>query len=180
MLLIDGLDADDAPKQVHPAKAKGLASKKGFEWDSLHLLGRAEIISTAMGEPCHWEQVLRPTPRFWIRKGVSSGSRWIFRNEKRWCQRAWASSICLLLPSRVPGKGTRLGFVESIGTRRVDQRGPLCHGERRRMGHIKKQTEATKACARKFARSAGRDWDSMWTLTQESYRDEAGTICQKC
>jgi len=53
MLLIDGLDADDAPKQVHPAKAKGLASKKGFEWDSLHLLGRAEIISTAMGEPCH-------------------------------------------------------------------------------------------------------------------------------
>jgi len=28
--------------------------------------------------------------------------------------------------------------------------------------------------------SEGRDWDSMWTLNQESYRDEAETVCHNC
>ena len=45
MLLIDGLDADDAPKQVHPAKAKVLASKRGVKWEKLDLSGQAEIVS---------------------------------------------------------------------------------------------------------------------------------------
>jgi len=30
--------------------------------------------------------------RFWLWRGVSSGSCWILRGEQRWCQRPWASS----------------------------------------------------------------------------------------
>jgi len=47
-------------------------------------------------------------------------------------------------------------------------------------GQLKKQTEATEACARKIAQSEGRDWGSMLTLTQESYCDEAETVCHNC
>jgi len=45
---------------------------------------------------------------------------------------------------------------------------------------LRKQTEATEACARKIAQSEGKDWGSMWLLTQESYRDEAETVCKNC
>ena len=45
---------------------------------------------------------------------------------------------------------------------------------------LKQGNEATEACARKIANSEGKDWDSMWTLTQESYRDEAETVCHNC
>ena len=47
-------------------------------------------------------------------------------------------------------------------------------------GISKKRTEATEACARKFEQSEGEDWGSVWSLTQESYRDEAETVCHNC
>jgi len=31
---------------------------------------------------------------------------------------------------------------------------------------LRKRTEATEACAQKIAQSAGKDWGSMWLLTQ--------------
>ena len=73
------------------------------------------------------------------------------------------------------GKGTRLGFEVSIGIKRFDQRG--CSA-----GQNNKWTKTAEACARKIARSEGKDWDSMWTLTQDSssYRDEAETVCHSC
>jgi len=54
------------------------------------------------------------------------------------------------------------------------------HSERAHMGHMKQRTEATEACARKIVQSGGRDWDSIWTLTQESCHDETETVCQNC
>jgi len=45
---------------------------------------------------------------------------------------------------------------------------------------LRKRTEATETCARKIAHSEGKDWVSLWTLTQESYRDEAETVCHNC
>jgi len=49
-------------------------------------------------------------------------------------------------------------------------------------GTINNRTKATEACAQKIAHSKGRDWDSMWTLTQEFYRngDEVETGCHNC
>ena len=53
--------------------------------------------------------------------------------------------------------------------------------------HIRKYTlrrishaSALEACARRIAHFEGKDWGSLWTLTQESYRDEAETVCQNC
>jgi len=40
--------------------------------------------------------------------------------------------------------------------------------------------EAIEACAFKIAHPEGRDWSSLWTLTQESYRDEVETVCHNC
>jgi len=54
------------------------------------------------------------------------------------------------------------------------------HSERSLQGYSMKRTEATEACALKIAQSEGKDWGSMWTLTQESYRDEAETVCHNC
>ena len=68
------------------------------------------------------------------------------------------------------------------------------HSERSERGCLNKRTKVTEACAQKIAQSKGKDWDSMWmqikelgrgklfvgTLTQESYRDEAETVCHKC
>jgi len=48
------------------------------------------------------------------------------------------------------------------------------------MGLLKKRTEATEVYARKTSQSEGKDWDSIWTLTQESYRGEAETVGQNC
>ena len=45
---------------------------------------------------------------------------------------------------------------------------------------LKKWTKETEACARTIAQSEGKDWGSMWTLTQESCRDEAETVCRNC
>jgi len=41
-------------------------------------------------------------------------------------------------------------------------------GEMKQQGRLKQQTqaEAIEACARKIARSEGKDWGSMWLLTQ--------------
>ena len=50
----------------------------------------------------------------------------------------------------------------------------------KQQGRMKKRTEAIEACARKIGQSEGKDWDSMWLLTQESYRDEEETVCQNC
>ena len=54
------------------------------------------------------------------------------------------------------------------------------HSERTLRGQLKKWTEGTEACAQKITQSEGKDSDSMWTLTQESYRDEAKTVCHNC
>ena len=48
------------------------------------------------------------------------------------------------------------------------------------LGKAKQRTEAIEACAQKISHSEGKDWDSLWTLTQESYRDEAETVCHNC
>ena len=48
------------------------------------------------------------------------------------------------------------------------------------MGRLKKRTKATEACAWKIAQSGGNDWDFKWTLTQETYHDEAETVCHNC
>ena len=45
---------------------------------------------------------------------------------------------------------------------------------------LRRRTEATEACARKIAQSEGKEWASMWLLTQKSYRDEVETVCQNC
>jgi len=52
--------------------------------------------------------------------------------------------------------------------------------ERTLRGKLNKRNEATEACARKNAQSEWKNWGSMWTLTQESYRDEAETVCHNC
>jgi len=49
-----------------------------------------------------------------------------------------------------------------------------------RLGKAKQRTEAIEACDLKIAHSEGQDWGSLWTLTQESYRDEAETVCHNC
>jgi len=53
-------------------------------------------------------------------------------------------------------------------------------GAASRLGTAKKRTEGIEACAQKIAHSEGKNWGSLWTLTQESYRDEAETVCQNC
>ena len=105
------------------------------------------------------------------------------------------------------GKGGLVGVVGSFRTKRygVSSRGAarfvcfqrgldlelLCpsaregliskaYRERSRNSLLQKRTEATEACARKIAQSEGKDQGSMWTPTQESYPDEAETVCHSC
>jgi len=54
------------------------------------------------------------------------------------------------------------------------------HNEQTHIGRTKQRTEATEARAQKIAMSEGKDWGSTWTLTQESYRDEAKTVYHNC
>jgi len=75
------------------------------------------------------------------------------------------------------GKGSRLGFVESIGTKRIEQRGPQWEETQQSTP----ETDWSNWClCPENGTVRGQRWGSMWTLTQESYHDEAETVCHNC
>mmetsp|Transcript_80135 Transcript_80135/g.117415 ORF Transcript_80135/g.117415 Transcript_80135/m.117415 type:complete len:226 (-) Transcript_80135:682-1359(-) len=125
--------------------AKALALKRGIEWGSLDLAGRAKMVSAAMSELGHLG--------------------------------AEAHTKALALT-----RGVEWGSLDQAGRKEMTS---AAMSELKLVSKLRKRTEATEACARKIAQSEGKDWGSMWLLTQvsassRSYRDEAETVCQKC
>jgi len=163
--------------------AKALASKRGVEWGKLDLVGRAEMVSAAMSELGHLGAEGHA-------KALASkrGVEWELL-DKAGRSEMVSAAMSELGHLGAEGHAKALAWTRGVEWELLDKAGrsemmseamgklgPLSVAPR--IGMAKKRTEATEVCTRKIAQSEGKDWDSMWLLTQESYRDEAETVCQ--
>jgi len=158
------------------AHAKALALTRGIKWELLDQVGRAEMVSAAMSE-------LRPRAH----AKVLAQKRGVEWEKLDLAGRAEMESAAM---SEVGQLGTEahakaLTITRGVEWDLLDQVGrkemtSTAMSEKRQVTHLRKRTEATEAYAWKIAQTEGKDWGSMWLLTQESYRDETETICQNC
>ena len=88
----------------------------------------------------------------------------------RRCKKAHAKALALT-------RGVECELLDQAGRKEMTS---AAMNKVKLVGHLRKRTEATEVCTRKISQSEGKDWGSMWLLTQESYRDEAETVCQNC
>jgi len=159
------------------AHAKALVSKRGVEWGKLDLAGRAAMASAAMSELGHLGAEAHA-------KALTRGVEWdsLDKAGRAEMESAAMSEVGQLGPE---AHAKALAITRGVEWELLDPSGrkemtSAAMSEMTLRVRLRKRTEATETCARKIAHSEGKDWDSLWTLTQESYRDEAETVCQNC
>jgi len=169
------------------AKVLALPRKRGVEWGSLDKAGQAEMVSAAMSKLGHEHRHLGAEAHAKA-LALTRGVEWKLLDKAGRAQMvsaamsehghlgAEAHAKALALTRGVEwellDKAVRAEMVSAA----MSEHG----GAASRLGTAKKRTEGIEACAQKIAHSEGKNWGSLWTLTKESYRDEAETVCQNC
>jgi len=159
--------------------AKALALKRGVEWGKLDLVGRAEMVSAAMSElghlgaESHAKVLAQKRGVEWGKLDLAGRAEMV------------SAAMSELGHLGADGHAKALAITRGVEWELSDQAGrkemtSVAMGEKNRRVALKKWTEASEACARKIAHSEGKDWGSLWTLKQESYRDEAEAVCRYC
>jgi len=175
----DGVRGHERAGSGGPRPAKALVLTERVEWESLALAGRAEMVSAAMSELGHLGAETQANALL-LKRGVE----WELLDPAGRPEMVSAamSELSHLAPE-ASAKGWALKSGVDWGSLSPSARDGLkreVRSGRTLRGHAKKRTAATEACAWKIAQTEGKDWDTMWTLTQESYRDGAETVCHNC
>jgi len=145
--------------------AKALASKRGIKWGKLDFAGRAEIVSAAMSELGHLGAEAH-AKALAQKRGVNLET---LDEDGRKEMVSAAMTEHGHLGTEAHAKA--LALTRGVEWQTLDKAGraemvSAAMGEKNRRVSLKKRTEATEACARNIAHSEGKDWGSLWTLTQ--------------
>jgi len=180
--------SEDMSKLGHvgaEAHAKALALTRGVDWGSMDQAGRAEMVSEAMSKLGH-PGAEAHTKALALTRGVEWGSL-----DKAGRAEMVSEAMSKLGHLGAEAHAKALASTRGIEWELLDQAGraemvseamsklgPVQVAAR--LGMAKKRTEVIEACAQKIAHSECKDWGSLWTFTQESYRVVAETVCQNC